>query len=112
MPKEKTVFRRFLMWQFVVTVCLTVMIGLLWGYYAARSTFAGGLLAVIPNIFLSVYLLWRANSIYVGEFLKIILTGILLILLLHCVSVALAPLLIGLLGTYAVYFFSGFLIKP
>jgi len=110
-PKEKTVFRRFLMWQFIVTVCLTVIVGLLWGYHAARSTFFGGLLAVIPNIFLSIYLLWRANSIYVCEFLKIILTGILLVLLLHCVNVALAPLLMGLLGSYAVYFFSGFLVK-
>lgn len=111
MPKDKAIFRRFLMWQFIVTVFLTVVVGLLWGYQAARSTFFGGLLAVVPNIFLSLYLFWRANSIYVGELLKIILTGVLLVFLLHFFDIALAPLLIGLLGTYAVYFFSGCLIK-
>lgn len=111
MRKGKAFLKRFLMWQFIVTVCLTVIVGLLWGYLAARATFFGGLLAVIPNIFLSTYLYWRPSSIYVGEMLKIILTGTLLVLLLHWVTVAFAPLLIGLLGTYAVYFFSGLLIK-
>jgi F0F1-type ATP synthase assembly protein I len=110
-PGNKTAMRRFLMCQFIVTVCLAIIVGLCWGYDAARATFFGGLLAVIPNIFLSMYLSWRSNSIYVGEMLKIILTGLLLVLLLHFVTVGLAPLLIGLLGTYTVYFFSGFLIK-
>jgi F0F1-type ATP synthase assembly protein I len=98
--------RRFLQWQLLVAMSLTAIAWFLWGNDSALSVLFGGLLVVIPNIFLAIYLFIRANSIYVGEALKIILTGLLLVLLLHYFSIALAPLLLGLLGTYAVYFFS------
>jgi F0F1-type ATP synthase assembly protein I len=104
--KEKAAFRRFLQWQLLVVFALTVITWFVWGRHFALSVLAGGLLVVIPNIFLVIYLFIRVNSIYVGEALKIILTGLLLVLLLHYFSIALAPLLLGLLGTYTVYFFS------
>lgn len=112
MRKEKLALTRFLLWQGMVTVGLTVMVRLLWDQAAAWSTFQGGLLAVIPNIFLITYLSVRvdprhpkqmAKACYVGEAIKIMLTVLLLMLMLHFNSVALAPLLLGLMGTYAVY---------
>ena len=106
MRKEKVAFRRFLQWQLLVAIGLTVITGFVWGYHFALSVLIGGLLVVVPNIVLVIYLLMRANSIYIGEALKIILTGLLLVLLLHYFTIALAPLLLGLLGTYTVYFFS------
>jgi len=110
--KEKIAMKRFLLWQGIVTLGLTVIVRLLWDQTAAWSTFFGGLLAVVPNVFFVTYFLMRvdprhpkqvASACYVGEALKIMLTALLLVLLLRFESVALAPLLIGLMGTYAVY---------
>lgn len=106
MRKEKVAIRRFLQRQLLVAMCLTVLAAFLGGFNFARSTFFGGLLVVVPNIFLAIYLFIHVNSIYIGEMLKIILMGLLLVLLLHYFNIALAPLLLGLIGTYAVYFFS------
>ena len=115
MVKEKVAMKRFLLWQGIVTLGLTVIVRLLWDQTAAWSTFYGGLLAVIPNIFFVIYFLMRvdprhpkqmATACYVGEALKISLTALLLVLLLHFYDAALAPLLIGLMGTYAAYIVS------
>lgn len=109
--REKVAMKRFLLWQWIVTLGLAVIVRLLWDQAAAWSTFEGGLLAVVPNIFFVLFLMrvdprypkQMARACYVGEALKIILTALLLVLLLHFETVALAPLLIGLSGTYAVY---------
>lgn len=104
--KEKVAFRRFLQWQLQVAIGLTAITWIVWGHHFALSVLSGGLLVVVPNIVLAIYLLFRVNSVYVGEALKIILMGLLLVFLLHYFTIALAPLLLGLLGTYTVYFFS------
>lgn len=106
MRKEKIAMSRFLLLQLLVATILSAVVWFIWNGKASLSVLCGGLLVVIPNFVLAIYLFIRVNSIYVGEALKIMLTGLLLVLLLHFVDVALAPLLLGLLGTYSVYFFS------
>lgn len=120
MRKDKIAAARFLLWQWIVALCLSAIVFLLWNPVAAWSTLLGGLLAVVPNMILSFYLFLCAHhcepkkiikDFYVGEAVKIISTGLLLLLMLHCFNVALAPLLIGLFGTYWVYLFAPILIK-
>lgn len=103
--QEKMFIKRFLLWQLIVTLVLTLLIALLWNRMAALSTFFGGMLAILPNIFFTIYFLICKKGIYIAETLKIILTALLLVVLLHYFSVALLPLLVGLMGTYSVYFF-------
>ena len=112
MRKEKQALMRFLTSQGIVTVGLTLMVRLLWDQAAAWSTCLGGLLVIIPNIFLIVYLSVRVDprhptqmvrACYIGEAIKIVLIASLLVLMLHFDNVALGPLLLGLIGTYAVY---------
>jgi len=107
--KEKSAMMRFLRWQVIITVFMSISIGLVWGQLAAESVVFGGLLAIIPNIFFVLYFFTRTkmSACYIGEALKIILTALLLILVLHIFNVQLAPLLLGLLGTYVAYFFVG-----
>jgi len=116
--KEKRKITRFLCWQLVVAVSLSIIIAILWNPAAAISTLIGGLLVLIPNIFLAIifFALTKSNSskkmvraCYMGEALKIVLIAVLFVLVLHWYAVMLAPLLIGFCGTYAVYLMSAFL---
>lgn len=120
MRKHKIAAARFLLWQLIVTLCLTAAVFVLWNHIAAWSTLLGGLLAVVPNTILFFYLFLRTQhrdpmkitkDFYIGETVKIISTGLLLVIILHYYNVALAPLLIGLFGTYWVYLFAPILIR-
>lgn len=106
---------RFLGQQCVVMIMLTGVVGIFSGVTMAVSALLGGLLVVIPNIGLVIYLfsgkktrvsLQTMKVFYIGEALKILLMVVLMVLMLRYVDVKLAPLLIGFCGTYSVYFLS------
>src|SRR5438105_918074 len=100
MRKEKSAMMHFLRWQVIITACISIPVCLVWGRSAAESVVFGGLLAIIPNIFFMIYFFTRTDprfpeqmmsACYSGEALKIVLTALLLVLLLHFFNVQLAP---------------------
>ena len=104
---------KFLGRQCIVMMVLTSAVGLFSGTTMAVSALLGGLLVVIPNTGLAIYLFsgkktrsaqQMVKACYIGEALKIALIAVLLVLVLHYIDVTLAPLLIGFCGTYSVYF--------
>ena len=95
---------------------LSVGAALIFGRITAGSVLLGGLIALVPNIFLAIYLFAFINhsdarktmiACYTGEALKLILIIILMILALHFFSINLPAFLVGLMGTYLVYIFIG-----
>lgn len=111
--------KRILVCQLIIAVILTTIVGLMLGRNAAWSAMIGGCLVIVPAIVYGLFLSRVdpryprkiVRSLYLGEALKIILTGFLLIVVLHFYNARLGPLLVGLLGVYSVYFFAGCFIQ-
>lgn len=114
--KERRAIKRFLLSQSAVVAVLSISAALIFGRITASSVLLGGLIALIPNVFLAVYLFAfikhadaRKTMIacYAGEALKLVLIIILMILALYFFSIHLPAFLVGLMGTYLVYIFIG-----
>lgn len=70
--------------QFLVVLILLPLLGLKWGGQAMLSFFSGGMICVLPNIYLyrRVFSHFGAQaakrifkSLYLGEFVKVLITG-------------------------------------
>jgi ATP synthase protein I len=109
------IVRWVLLWQGISAICL----GLAgWSFYGAShgwSAFAGGLIALLPNwLFSLAFGLrqdWRTarqvvRKFYVGEVLKLFLTGLLFALALNAPSIQFPALLLGFGLTLSVFWFS------
>lgn len=109
------IVRWVLLWQGISAICF----GLAgWCFYGAAhgwSAFAGGLIALLPNLFFSlafgVRQDWRTakqvvRKFYVGEVLKLFLTGLLFALALNTTSIRFPALLLGFGLTLSVFWFS------
>lgn len=111
--KEKKAVFRFLLWQFLVALFVTVLVLIIWNHTAAMSTLFGGLLAFVPNVFFAWFFFTRTNCnpkkiatwCYVGEIIKVVSIGILFVLMLRWYEIALAPFLMGFCAVYLVYMF-------
>jgi ATP synthase protein I len=111
---EKIAVTKLLVRQLAITGCVALVLYAFLGKPAAISALFGGLLVWLPNVLMAM-IIFNCNTyhdpqkivraFYIGEFFKLIMTGVLFVLVLHCVNVLLAPLLVGLISTYLAYIF-------
>ena len=114
--REKIAITKFLACQLITLLLIALILRLTWNDSAAVSALLGGLLVWIPNIFLATFIFTRdlyrdpkkiVNAFYMGEMLKIVLMCALFVSMLHWYDIALAPFLIGVIGTYLAYILLG-----
>lgn len=110
--REKRGIAILLFRQCLVSISIAVIMLITWNRVAAISAVLGGLLVWIPNFIFAIILFLRntyhdpkkiVNVFYVGEIIKILVTVLLLIAMLHLYTIMLAPLLVGMLSCYLVY---------
>lgn len=108
--REKKAIFRLLFWQCIVLLLIALLTHFISTPIATFSALMGGLLILISTALSALYFFTCQSSNpkkmmragLVSELIKIISLIILMIALLHWCTVSLAPLLIGLLGTYLV----------
>lgn len=104
------------LWQALIVVFCALCFGLFDGFNAFYSAFFGGLASVVPS-FTFAWFLFRTTSaqqaqrivfaLFVGEFAKLILSGVLLIIVLMLLPIKALPLLVGFIAAHL-----GFWIAP
>lgn len=117
---EKRAMLGFLQWQAVIAVVLMVVTAVWLGKEAAFSVLLGALITLVPNVLLAIFIFMRAatrsikqvvRSCYVGEIIKILLIAAMMLFILRTFAIQIGSFLIGLIGTYLVYFFSPVILK-
>ena len=97
---------KFLAWQCVLGLVLTIFVGIIWEVQTAKSFLLGVMLDVLPSFVFTIYafrfggaqkLKYVAASFYRGETVKIMLTGAIVIAIIKFVPVVFPALLIGFL---------------
>jgi len=97
---------KFLLWQLLIGLLLSVFVGITWDKLAGKSFLIGVLLDTIPSFVFTLYafrftgarkLQMVAASFYRGETVKIMLTGALFIVVIKTVPVIFPVLFIGFL---------------
>jgi len=109
--------QKILLWQLVIVLLLSLIGVVFWQMPTGLAILAGGLLVLVPNALFG-WMLWRwvdprypkraLSALFFGETLKVCLMAAFLVALLHFYAVPLAPLLLGLCGTFLVNFIFGF----
>lgn len=99
---------KLILLQLFVVLAIAVLCWIVFSWKTGWSSFLGGLAAVIP----SFYFVWRFFSpkkrtpaqiikdFFLGEFIKITLGAVFLVVLVKLLPVALLPLLIGYITAY------------
>jgi len=99
-------------WQWVLTAGVAGGAAWMGGSAAALSAVAGGAIGSVTGLYQAVRM-FRTDasryperfmgSVYVGQAVKLLLTGALFVLAIKALRVEFAPLILGYLGTYVVY---------
>ncbi len=84
------------------------------GQQQGFSVILGGMAALIPNLFFSIWILRSAgqearkivNSFYVGESGKLLLTAALFVMIFQIANIQILPLLIGYIAALSVFWFA------
>lgn len=92
--------------QVIVTVIISLLLFLIHGIHTALSALLGGLICVLPNLMFACILFWRSSfnpkstikALYIGELIKLSLTGLLFILVIKLLSVNIIGLFLGFIG--------------
>jgi ATP synthase protein I len=118
MKSMKTPYLLLIIQFGIVAIFATVLIFAV-NYHAAIATFFGGLAGIIPNI----YFIWKVfgkefisakaviKNFFIGEFVKLFLGAIFLVLLARFANMPLFYLIIGYLVTFLAVFFLPMLTK-
>jgi ATP synthase protein I len=107
--------RRVLLWQLGVVVAGGMAAFVVGGWGSATSAVIGGLIAFIPNAFFALF--WGCfheskgarhvlHAFYVGEALKLALTGVLFFLAFQFREIEHLPLFVGFVVTLGVFWFA------
>ena len=95
---------KFIAFQFLLGLLLSVLIGIIWEVQTGQSFFIGVMLDVLPSFVFTIYafrfsgarqLKMMAASFYRGETVKIMLTGAMFIAVIKFVPVVLPALFVG-----------------
>jgi ATP synthase protein I len=99
--------------QFTITLLLAIIFWFSINQYAAVSAFLGGLAGIVPNM----YFIWKIfgnkllaaktiiKNFFIGEFVKLLLGALFLVLLVRFTNLQLLYLIIGYLATFLAVFF-------
>lgn len=117
--KEKRSVMIFFGWQAVVAVLISIVAAIFFTREIAVSVFQGGLLAIVPALFLSLWFFLRApkdskqtlRDVYFAELLKILLLCVLFVMMLRYGHIHFLPFLAGFCLTYMVYFIAPVVMK-
>ena len=97
---------KFLAWQLVFALLLSIFIGFIWEVQTGQSFFIGTMLDVLPSFVFTIYafrfkgagnIQHIAASFYRGETVKIMLTGALFVAVVKFLPVSFPALFIGFL---------------
>ena len=95
---------KFVGFKFVLAVLLSILVGIIWEVPHGLSFFTGAMLDVLPVFVFTIYafrfsgaqqIKMVAASMYRGETMKMMLTGLLFIIVLKTFPVVLPALLVG-----------------
>lgn len=73
--------KRLLIFQLLLCLCISLVVGFAWGYVAAKSALLAGMVSIIPNTLFARKLFYYrgaqsakqiVNSFYVGEAIKLL----------------------------------------
>lgn len=114
--REKRAMVYFLLLQCLTAVSLFGFAALYWNHTVALSVALGGVLSIVPTIFLGLWFFLRKpqkmmRDLYIAELIKLVLIGGLFIAMLRYFDVQLLPFLLGFCGVYAVYFLAPTIMK-
>ncbi|MDP1573528.1 MAG: ATP synthase subunit I [Coxiellaceae bacterium] len=117
--KEKRALFVFFAWQCSVAIAISAIAAFCWGRVIAVSVLQGGILAIVPALFLSMWFFLRSpknpqkalRDVTIAEFLKIILLCLLFVVMLRYSHILFLPFLAGFCVTYAVYFIAPCVMK-
>ena len=117
--KEKRALLIFFAWQCLIAIAISAIAAFCWGRVIAVSVLQGGILAIVPAFFLSMWFFLRSpknpqkalRDVTIAEFLKIILICVLFIVMLRYGHIQFLPFLVGFCTTYAVYFIAPIVMK-
>ena len=99
-----TVVTKLSLMQLVFTVLLTVLVGLVWGISSATSSFLGGIICVIANLFFASKLFLSKHFVrpeeilqkfYRSEVLKLIFTFTMFVLVFVLVDINFAAFIVA-----------------
>ena len=107
--------RRILLYQAMTVVAISSLTLVLMGTAEAESVLVGGLAGFLPNLFFAAKF-GRSNpkrtaqevvrAFYVGEALKLLLTGSLFVLIFQIPGISFMPLFIGFVSVIMVFWFA------
>lgn len=107
--------RRILLYQAMTVAAISVVAFLLSGLADAQSVLAGGLAGFLPNVFFATKFGRHdpkksaqevVRAFYVGEALKLVLTGALFVLIFQIPGISFMPLFIGFVSVIMVFWFA------
>ena len=107
--------RRILLYQAMAVAVTSVLAFLLSGSADAQSVLVGGLAGFLPNLFFAAKFGHHdpkksaqevVRAFYVGEALKLVLTGVLFVLIFQIPGISFMPLFIGFVSVMMVFWFA------
>jgi len=107
--------RRILLFQAMTVAAISAVALVLIGLAEAQSVLAGGIAGFLPNLFFAAKFGRHdpkksaqevVRAFYVGEALKLVLTGVLFVLIFQIPGISFMPLFIGFVSVIMVFWFA------